>query len=339
MKIRQKGKKFQADIFLNNGKRLRPAFDTWEEADRWLQTVSDRDQRGLPLDRHIHEVAKTVVSLRQCADETHERHWKGAKSEITLWRNATDVFTRLGGNTPIRDVDESMIDQLVYELERDGKSNGTINRKLASLSKILRHSYRRGYIDRLPSIERKREPQGRLRWLQEGEEEALLNAFTQLERYEVRDFVIILIDTGMRTGELLKLTWPDVEPDIVRLWDTKNGSSRSIPLTDRAIQAFDRRRVSDQMWTFTQAQLRHFWDTAKALMGLALDDQFVPHMLRHTCASRLVQQGVQLPVVKEWLGHTSIATTLRYAHLAPQQLVQAKDALQNRAKTVPELAI
>ena len=44
-------------------------------------------------------------------------------------------------------------------------------------------------------------------------------------------------------------------------------------------------------------------------------------------------------VVKEWLGHTSIATTLRYAHLAPQQLAQARDVLQDRAKTVTELAI
>ena len=93
------------------------------------------------------------------------------------------------------------------------------------------------------------------------------------------------------------------------------------------------------MWTFTADQPRHVWDTAKALMGLALDDQFVPHMLRHTGASRLVQRGVQLQVVKEWWGHTSIATTLRYAHLAPQQLAQARDVLQDRAKTVTELAI
>jgi len=271
-------------------------------------------------------------TLRKTAEETLDRYWKGAKSELSLWHNARDVFTRLGPNLPIDNIDESVIDDLVNKLENDGKSNGTINRKLAALSKILRHSYRRGYIKRLPSIERKRESQGRLRWLQDHEEPILLDCFAQLERYAMRDFVMVLIDTGLRTGELLKLTWADVDQDqeVVRLWETKNGQARSIPVTQRAMEALLRQQGNHgvRVFTFTQNAFNKVWQKARKIMGMLNDPHFVPHMLRHTCASRLIQRGVELRVVKEWMGHTSIQTTLRYAHLSPKSLFEARKVLE-----------
>ena len=63
-------------------------------------------------------------------------------------------------------------------------------------------------------------------------------------------------------------------------------------------------------------------------MKLEDDPQFVVHMLRHTCASRLVQRGVPLAVVQKWMGHSNIQTTLRYAHLAPESLMVGKEALE-----------
>jgi integrase len=62
-------------------------------------------------------------------------------------------------------------------------------------------------------------------------------------------------------------------------------------------------------------------------MGKTDDPQFVPHMLRHTCATRLSQSGVSLPVIKEWLGHTTIQTTIRYAHFNKKDLLSAAQAL------------
>jgi site-specific recombinase XerD len=65
-------------------------------------------------------------------------------------------------------------------------------------------------------------------------------------------------------------------------------------------------------------------------MGLGEDNQFVPHALRHTCASRLVQRGVPLKVVQEWLGHKTILTTMRYAHLAQSNLMSAMQVLEDQ---------
>jgi len=58
-----------------------------------------------------------------------------------------------------------------------------------------------------------------------------------------------------------------------------------------------------------------------------VDPEFTIHAIRHTVASRLVQNGVDLYVVAKWLGHTSIKTTERYAHLAPENLRKAAQTL------------
>ena len=64
-------------------------------------------------------------------------------------------------------------------------------------------------------------------------------------------------------------------------------------------------------------------------MGLSADKEFVLHALRHTCASRMVNRGIDLYVVKDILGHASIATTQIYAHLDPRKLAHAVSVLED----------
>ena len=332
--IRPKGRGFQADVRVQNGTRLRPSFETYDQANEWLRTIEEKVRTGQDVSLDVAQSSRAVaMNLRELAEEVLNRHWRGRKSELSLWRNAKDVYQRLGASRSVREVNENVIDDLVYQLERDGKSNGTINRRLAAVSKMLRHAYRRGYIARLPVIERKREPEGRIRWVTEAEEQAMLAKFREIDRDDVSDFCTVLVDTGLRTGELFKLCGRDVNVDerVIYLWDTKNGRSRSVPLTNRAVEALQRNHKEDSnapLFTFTQDAFSHTWKTMKHMIGLGSDKDFVPHCLRHTCASRLIQRGVDLRVVQEWLGHRAIATTLRYAHLAPKNLESARDVLE-----------
>ena len=55
----------------------------------------------------------------------------------------------------------------------------------------------------------------------------------------------------------------------------------------------------------------------------------IPYICRHTCASRLVQNGVALPVIQKWLGHKTLQVTLRYAILAPSSLTDAARVLES----------
>lgn len=273
------------------------------------------------------------MKIAQIADEVYRRHWRGQKSGLGSLKLAEDVCERFGNAVSIRKIDERMIDDLVLDLERDGKSNGTINRRLAALSKMLRHAYRRGYIDRLPIIERKKESEGRLRWITEQEETKILDKLVEMGRSNVAEFCKVLIDTGARTGELFKLRGKDVDLDqgMMYLWQTKNGRSRAVPLTRRALEVLKNNKASDDglLFDFTQDVLNHVWRDMKYLIGLGHDEEFVPHCLRHTCASRLVQRGIDIRVVQEWLGHNSITTTMRYAKIAPKNLAQARDVLES----------
>ena len=70
------------------------------------------------------------------------------------------------------------------------------------------------------------------------------------------------------------------------------------------------------------------WNRVRSVMGLENDQQFVIHALRHTCASRLVQGGVSLAVIREWMGHKHIRSTMIYAHLSATSLYEAKNVLE-----------
>ena len=69
------------------------------------------------------------------------------------------------------------------------------------------------------------------------------------------------------------------------------------------------------------------------------DPEFVLHTFRHTCATRLLEAGVDIYTVKEWLGHKTIETTLRYAKMTNMKLNQAKDLLEMRRINTPNLRI
>ena len=66
-------------------------------------------------------------------------------------------------------------------------------------------------------------------------------------------------------------------------------------------------------------------------IGLGDDKQFVIHTLRHTCATRLLGSGVDIRTVMQWMGHSSIEQTQRYAHFIPSKLDDAADALNTLA--------
>jgi len=342
--IRAKGKRFQCDLRTPNGARLRPTFETHDEADHWLRLTQEKIRTGQDISLDVAQNTRSIaMNLRELAEEVRNRHWRGCKSEDTLWIQARDVYRRLGASRSVREINENVIDDLIYQLERDGKSNGTINRRLAALSKMLKHAYRRGYISRMPVIERKRESEGRMRWLSYDEEVVLIAKFRELRHDQMADFIEVLIDTGLRTGELFKLCGRDVnvEERVIYLWDTKNGKSRSVPLTQRALNALQRNYKSDSelpLFNFTRHAFRHQWDLVKALIGLDGDKEFVPHSLRHTCATRLVEKGIDLRVIQEFLGHRAIQTTIRYAKVVPKSLHAARDALELSDQSVTKRA-
>ncbi|MER9327709.1 site-specific integrase [Mesorhizobium sp. M0488] len=220
--------------------------------------------------------------------------------------------------------DQSTLDNLIGTLRQRGNSNATINRKMAALSKLLRKAHKMGDIHSLPEFRRQKERAGRIRFL-ERDEEARLFAAIKGRSEDAYRLSVFLVDSGCRLGEALGLIWNDIQEHRVSFWITKSGRSRTIPMTERVKEVIklppaEGRRPKGPFTKFSQAQFRAIWNDAKAEVGLGADDQVVPHILRHTCASRLVQGGIDIRRVQMWLGHQTLSMTMRYAHLATNDL-------------------
>ena len=92
----------------------------------------------------------------------------------------------------------------------------------------------------------------------------------------------------------------------------------------------EQRKVGKAVKPFdlTEYQCENAWRFARKAVGLEKDTQCVIHACRHTTATRLINNGIDLYVVKEWLGHGSIQVTERYAHLSPNKLLHAAKMLE-----------
>lgn len=222
-----------------------------------------------------------------------------------------------------------LIDQLVDHFRGIGNRNSTINRKLSALYRLLRKAKRSGQIIRLPSYIRLRERNSRVRFLTAEEEAAMFSAIRTRNAHQEL-LCQFLVDTGARVGEALALTWGDIHNYVATFWITKSGKSRSVPLTDRAAAALEAARAFSGSGPFSSSAYPNFkysWNQARKENRFTEDPDMVPHILRHTCASRLVQAGIDLRRVQTFLGHQTIQMTLRYAHLVTNDLDQCATAL------------
>ena len=275
------------------------------------------------------------MKLKDAVERCYEERWKHTKSN-TFTHNRAKSLVILIGNLDLPQITESVIEQMRSKLRRKRKAPATINRSCATLKTILLMANRRWkMLDRVPYIEMQKESLGRVRFLSEQEETKLLSLLQEhpIAHWRVAaDIVAVLLDTGMRVGELLSLLVKDVnfESNLIHIWFNKADKPRSIPMTSRVREIMEKQCADriGRVFPVKQDLLSRAWNSARKTMGLTNDPQFVPHALRHTCASRLVQAGVDLYTVQRYLGHSTIRVTERYAHLSPAMLRDAAQALE-----------
>lgn len=193
-----------------------------------------------------------------------------------------------------------------YRLDHPGLAVATCNRRLAVLRRVARLAYWRwGWLSRPVYIELQPENNQRQRYLSLQEVERLIDACD----YEpTRDAVILAVYTGMRRGELFVLTQAHVRGDCLYLPISKNGESRTIPILAPMRDAVARLPLP--------CAPRHMSSRFKRACRLAGLADFRFHDLRHTTASLLINGGHSLKMVQEVLGHRSVQSANRYAHLA-----------------------
>jgi integrase len=150
--------------------------------------------------------------------------------------------------------------------------------------------------------------------------------------------VLVAMNTGLRRGELFSLRWSDVDLCAKRISlraaTTKSQRVRHVPLNTEAMATLKRWKSSadgeGDGYVFPGpggGRMTNVNKSWAALIEAAKIVDFRFHDLRHHFASRLVQAGVDLYVVKELLGHGDFAMTQRYAHLAPEHKAAAVERI------------
>ena len=217
---------------------------------------------------------------------------------------------------------------------------------------MLRLAEEWGYIARVPKIRLSKEPEGRLRFLSLDEIERLLVACEDRRRKSpyLLPIVTLALHTGMRKGEIRRLTWQHVDfaRGVLLLEQTKSGRRREVPMNRAVYDALQplyaaaraalpkpslgEKAADPSGLVFCKRHSDGAWGNIRTAFEGACREAKIPdfrfHDLRHTCASWLVMKGRSLKEVQELLGHREFTMTLRYAHLSPDRLRDAVASLE-----------
>lgn len=250
------------------------------------------------------------------------------------------------------------------EQRQKGRTPSTINHSVNSLKGALSRAVEWGLIDshEMHKVKTIKADNIRVRYLNESEEKRLRHAiklrdinaraarrsanehreirhrepFPSLDDVTFVDYVepliLLAMNTGLRRGELLSLTWSDIyftERYLqVRGGNAKSKQGRIIPLNNEAYNALFNWREQNQKATYVfegkmgvpLTEVKKPWGMVTKIAEI---EGFNFHDLRHHFASKLVMAGVDLNTVRELLGHADLKMTLRYAHLAPEHKAAA----------------
>jgi integrase len=269
------------------------------------------------------------------------------------------------------DVQKPLDELTLHDLERfkkdriaEGIGPQTLKHSLNLVRGAWKHARRLGYATSDLAFPQVKLPKSRLRYLSDDEERRFLleldpkregnglkvyhlrDVETKRTMQDAYDLVVLLLDTGARYSEIanIKLSQIDVEQREINLWRPKVQNETILYMTDRVYDVLKRRSTNPgglYLFRNRKGGPRGYatQSIGKALRRAGLHDCTI-HTLRHTLATRLIQNGMSIYEVKEILGHTDIKTTMRYAHLEQRHIsVKARDIINALSKVTPSVPV
>jgi len=295
-----------------DGKRLRklaPEGATREEAEAWeaqlvLESFRQRELKQKP-DRSLAEAI-----TRWANDDLPKM-----KSEEAQRSHAAQLIPYVKGYK-LTQVHECAAE---YVRKNPHLKPATIYQRLAVLRRVAHLAYKKwGWLDQpvgskiqMPKVQNERHVYATY--------EEVLTLLIAADSQPLEDLVLIAFYTGMRRGELMGLTRDNIKGNTILLGDPeqiKTGRARSIPIHPALIDAVTRLPIQEKLGWASHAFARLADSVGLGHLHL--------HDIRHSLASALVQADVPIYTVAHILGHASVKTTQRYAHLATGNM---RDAL------------
>ena len=319
--------RYRAQVRRKGAPSLSATFPKLSDAKKWVQVIEAAIVEG----RHF----KTAEAKRHTLADVIDRYVASIlpqKSHSSIYMQTLQLnwWKAQLGQCVLADITPALIAEYRDKLACDNgirRKNSTVRCYHAALSHTFTIAVREwGWLDDSPirKVSKPKEPHGRIRFLSDEERLRLLDACKVSGNPYLYTVVVLAISTGARRGELLHLTWSDVDLKrrILIFRETKNGETRAVPLTGYAFAIFTQHatiRRLDTALVFPDITgtrplgIRDAWEYAVKRAGIT---NFHFHDLRHTFASYLAMNGATLAEIAEALGHKTLSMVKRYAHLS-----------------------
>ena len=323
---------YRVDVRLKGFPPQRATFKRLTDAKKWGQQTESAIQENRyfkTTESRKHTLADLIDRYIENVLPAKKDH-KRQKAQYEWWKSELGDFT-LGDVTP------ALISEARDKLG-ESKAPATVVRYLSALSHSFTVAVNEwGWLEDNPlrRVRKPKEPRGRVRFLSddevladgeviEGERTRILNACKESENKQLYTIVILALSTGMRQGEIMNLSWPDVDLKKARLilHDTKNGERRVVSLHGHTLELLKklskiRSIKTDLLFPGKNLSkpvfIRAPW--LKAVKAAEIED-FRFHDLRHSAASYLAMNGASMVEIADVLGHKTLQMVKRYAHLS-----------------------
>lgn len=211
----------------------------------------------------------------------------------------------------------------------EGKAGATVVKELGSLTHLLDVSIKDWGIPLVTNVaclvRKPKQARGRDRRLMDGEETILLQAAKESKSFLLAPLIILALETGMRLGELLSLEWGNIDLNkrVATLLMTKNGESRNVPLSKKAVETLNNmpRHLKDPRLFYKWVRSDSFENTWRRVCKKKGLQDLRFHDLRHEAASRLFEKGLTVMEVSSITGHKTLQMLKRYTHLRAEDLI------------------
>ena len=242
------------------------------------------------------------------------------------------------------------------ELSEDGLAKSSIARKVAALRSFFKYCFKRGHIEKNPAhlLIVPKKDKTLPKTVNQSDLERLMDAvdITTPKGLQDRTILEVFYGTGIRVSELVGLNITDVDIRSKQIIvHGKGNKERVIPLGDTAVniikdflkqrtQLYGDRTDSDaRKALFIAASGQRMYDRAvrymveRYLKQHSEVTQKSPHVLRHSFATHMLDNGADIRIIKEFLGHSNLAATQVYTHTSVERLKNVYEQAHPRAKT------
>ena len=294
-----------------------------------------------------------MPTLSEATRVVYKRRKNGTKSATNFLIGMKHNIKALG-DLPVNKITRPMVNKMMDILKAERKnSNAVVNQKMGYLRVVLQEMEEDGFIEMIKMPKPRPTKNSKVHYLTKDMEEELLDWLFCMQRnieiktpinkldwsdvsvsyLSARDIVKCLIDLGCRVNELLNLEkrFVDFDNNQINFIERKNDQAVAVPMTNRVQDVMkgycSNKKDFDKVFSLNYSELNAIWQKARKDLGYADKKFYTIHLCRHTCASRLVQRGVPILLVKDWLGHEDIENTMIYAHLAPKALHSVVEVL------------